>query len=403
MHGVLPGQVSDRLPSIAVGHVQRWLGVVLLCGIVGCSSLPSSPDAQPEILPLKVADHSVGLEDVTFLAPTPELLALDDEMEAFVARYTRDLRSQRGRLNQLHRAIRGNGVLNLQYDPYAEGSAAEAFHRGTVNCLSYANLFVAMAREAGLNARYQWVDVRPRWSRLGERVAVSLHVNVLVRVRDGAEYMADIDPLRPGDITGTRVISDQDAQALYHSNIAMDALSEESLDQAWAHAVRAVQLAPKMGHLWVNLGAVYRRSGQHDAAEQSYLYALQLDSQDRSAMNNLVVLYELQGRADEQAHWQQRIARYQGSNPYYHAWLGDKAGEEGNWPLALTHYQEALSLARDDSRLLYATGLIYHHLEELTAASRLITEAIAHATLRSEIQNYQTQLDVVKREQLARL
>ncbi len=403
MNGVLPTRISPRSLSARASPVQRWLAIAILLGIAACSSLPRPPVSKLEIVPLQLPGHTVGLEDIAFLAPTPDLLALDEEMVAFVAQYTGDLRTQRQRLTHLHSSLTRPGMLDLKYDPFAQGSAVEAFQRGTVNCLSYANLFVAMAREAGLNAQYQWVDIRPLWSRMGKRVAVRLHVNVVVKLRGGAEYMADIDPLEPRDITGTHRISDRDAEALHHSNIAMDALSEERLVPAWGHAVRALQLNPQMAHLWVNLGAVYRAAGQHLQAEKNYLHALRIDPRDRSAMNNLMVLYGLQGRTVEQEHWRQQINRYQASNPYYHAWLGDKAGEADDWRLALKHYQRALTLGSEDSRLLYATGLIYSQLEDYEAASRLITQAIEHATLRKEINSYQIQLAAVKRDHMAGL
>ncbi|MEH6584534.1 MAG: tetratricopeptide repeat protein [Halioglobus sp.] len=388
MHSVLP-QVNTRL--------LRSLVIAALSAIAACTTTAPPPQA---IAPLVLPDRTVQLADVPFLAPRQDLLAMDEEMEAFVQRYTGNLASRRQRLTQLHRSMRSSALLDLEYEPGAEGSAREAYHRGTVNCLSYAHLMVAMAREAGLNARYQWVDVRPTWSRMGERVAVRLHVNVLIKTRVGDEYMADIDPLQPADITGTHLLSDTDAEALYHSNIAMAELAREQLPSAWAHAVRAVQLSPKMSHLRVNLGAVYRHSGQHAEAEQSYLYALQLDGRDRSAMNNLMVLYGMDGREEEHVYWQQRIERYRQSNPYYYAWHGDKAGEAGDWDGALAYYQQALALASGDSNLLYTTGLIHYQLQQYEEASRFIIEAIEHASLRREIDSYQAQLDRVKREQV---
>ena len=401
VNAVLPAQNFPQRLTQVVNRSLRWLSFVLLLAVSACSSLSFSPVAEPEIAPLKLPDRQFELVDVATLAPTPDLLGMDEDMVAFVSRYTGELGSQRQRLQSLHRALSSAGIHDLQYDPFAEGTAAQAFHRGTVNCLSYANLFVAMAREAGLDANYQWVDVRPQWTRMKERVAVRLHVNVVIKLRGTEGYMADIDPLEPRDITGTHKISDRDAAALYHSNIAMDALAEEQLASAWAHAARAVQLSPEMAHLWVNLGAVYRLSGQHEDAEQSYLHALELSPRDRSAMTNLAILYGMQGRLLEQQQWQQQIAHYQKSNPYYHASLGDSSAEQEDWPSALKHYQKALVHGSDDSRLLYATGLIYYHLGDLEAASRLITQAIEHATLRREINSYQIQLEVVQRENLA--
>ena len=65
----------------------------------------------------------------------------------------------------------------------------------------------------------------------------------------------------------------------------------------------ALQLSPQMSHLWVNLGVVYRRADQHQAAEAAYLHALEVDSFDRSAMNNLMVLYDLLDREEEYLYW----------------------------------------------------------------------------------------------------
>ncbi|MFK8046839.1 MAG: tetratricopeptide repeat protein [Halioglobus sp.] len=396
-YGVPSTHICRHCLTLAKGQGRFWFVIVCFQVLAACSILSPTVIPQPDFAPLQLSGSTLTLDAVPDLAPAPDLLAMDEEMKAFVARYASNLGSKRQRLSQLHRAIKSAGLLNIQYEPHAEGTAIEAFHRGSVNCLSYANMMVAMAREAGLDARYQWVDVRPHWSRMGERLAVRLHVNVLVKLNNGEEFMADIDPLQMREITNTRVISDKDAKALYHSNLAMAALAKEQLDTAWAHAVRALQFTPDMPHLWVNLGAVYRGTGQHDAAEESYLHALKLDSTDRSAMNNLIVLYGLDGRDEDQKHWQQQITRYQKANPYFHAWKGDLAGEEGDWSRALRHYQRALVLNPLDSRLLVSTGLIHAKLNELDEAERLITQAIEHATLRIEVENYEFLLKEIKR------
>ncbi|MEH6589962.1 MAG: tetratricopeptide repeat protein [Halioglobus sp.] len=386
---------TPQVPVLAV--------VAVFFVLAGCTSAYNTGDPYPDIVALKTPSTQLGLDQVAQLAPSPDLLALDADMVAFVERYTRGLYSHRQRLINLHSAVKSPALLGLEYDTFAEGTAIESFHSGRVNCLSYAHLFTALAREAGLNAHYQLVDVRPTWSRLGERVAVGLHVNVVIGLRGSKEYMADIDPLAPGDIIGTRRLSDTDALALYHSNLAMADLTEEHLDTAWANAVRAIQLSPSMAHLWVNLGAVYRHAGQYDEAKQSYFYALELNSKDRSAMNNLMVLYALLGDQEQFAIWQSQIERYRSKNPYYHAWLGDKAGESGDWAGALEHYQQAVQLDPGDSYLLYGTGLAHYRLDDFDAASQLLTEAIANARLRSEIDTYRSQLEQVRLDQMAAL
>ncbi len=377
--------------------VPLFLGLLLsACGGIGPARVSDA-----EIPPLQLEDRIVDAGNARQQVATGQLLEVDADMRAFVRRHTQGMASRRQRLVNLHRAVKGGGLLDIRYDPFAEGSASDAFHRGSANCLSYANLMVALAREAGLKANYHWQEVRPEWTRMGEQVAVRLHVNVLVTLPGGEQYMADIDPLESQDVADTRVLSDREAEALYHANLAMSALAEHDLETAYLRAVRAVQLAPEMNHLWVNLGVVYRVAGQQREAEDAYLYALQRDPGDRSAMNNLVVLYELQGRDAERDYWEDRVLRYREKNPYYHATLGDEASAREDWQAALGHYQQAVKLRPEDSRLLYATGLLHYRLGEYAEADRLITDAIGRASRKSDIEVYRLQLQAVRQEQLA--
>jgi Flp pilus assembly protein TadD len=384
------------------------LSVILVLALTACATTRSPTLALAQITPLQFDGRAITVDEISTLAPTPDLLAVDDDMRAFVKTYTEELRSDRQRMHALHQSIKSNAILGVKYAPDAEGNAVDVFHRGTANCLSYAHLLVALAREAGLDANYQWVKVRPQWSRVGERVALRLHVNVTIKLRHGEKFTVDIDPLQPSETTGTRELSDKDAIALYHNNIGMEALARNEVETAWAHAVRALQLSPDMSLLWVNIGAIYRLAGQHEAAEHSYMYALQLNSFERSAMNNLVVLYDLEGREEESKYWSDRVARYRTNNPYYHAWLGDKAGETADWPQALMHYSDALRLSPEDSRLQYAVGLIHYQLGDFDESVSYISKAIDMAieqggTLRSEVARYQIKLDAVRDERLVSL
>lgn len=382
-----------------------WLraAALLSCLLVStaCSTLDGPAVAAGQLPPLVHGGSPVTLAEVASRSPTPDLLALTPEMQAFVARYAPPRGGARQRLLSLHEAVKGQGALGVAYDPVADGTAATVFRTGAANCLSFAHLFVALAREAGLDARYQWLEVRPQWTRLGERVAVRLHVNVMVRMPSGEQFMVDIDPLQSRDIAASKLLEDVDAAALDHNNIAIEALARGDLEVAWIQLARALQLSPGLSHLWVNLGAVYRHAGQFNEAEWSLFQALAIDRADRSAMNNLVVLYGQMGRAEERDYWVDRINRHRDRNPWYHAWLGDRAGEAGDWAAALAHYRVALKLHPDDSALLYATGIIHFRLQQYAAAERLIEQAIAAASLRSDIQGYRAQLEVVRQRQLA--
>ncbi len=397
----MPVRSTGSSYALLVTGYRSLVVIWVLAGLAACASTGSEPVELGRIEPLVLPGERLEVTEIASRVASPDLLRVDARMREFVQLYTGELGSKRQRLHMLHRAVRSPAVLDLQYDPHAEGSAIEVFYRGTANCLSYANLFVALAREAGLEADYQWLEVRPQWTRLGERVAVSLHVNVVVDTARGEQFMADIDPLESRDITGSRRISDNEATALHHNNIAIEALTKEQLGEAWLQLVRALQLSPDLPLLWVNLGAVYRMAGQHDAAESSYLQALALDEQDRSAMTNLVILYDIQGRTAEREQWAERVARYREANPYYHAWLGEEAAAVGEWASAVRHFERALSLEPADSYLMYAAGTASYRLRDYSAARRYLNRAIEAAALISDQERYREQLALVRRDQLA--
>jgi Flp pilus assembly protein TadD len=398
--------------SRVTGPACRWLStlpgqgclacLLLLC-LQACTSVSLPPPDINHLVPLSYQGEITYPDQAVTQAPTPDLLAINDEIREFVARYTQGQRSSRQRLHSLHRAVKSPGTLGIEYDPWAEGGAIEAYRRGSANCLSYASMFVAMARDAGLKAGYQWLEVRPRWSKLGERVAVSLHVNAVVEAGRGEQFMVDIDPLQPRDITGSRRITDQQAQALHHNNVAMAALADTRVREAWLNVVRGLQLAPDLTLLWVNLGAIYREADQYQAAEDSYLYALQLDPADRSAMTNLVILYQLQGREADSARWSGRVAHYRDSNPYFHAWLGEQAAGRDDWASALVHMETALRLSPEDSNLLYTAGVVHYKLGDLDTAQELIGKAIEFATLSRERKDYELQLEALQGQRLVEL
>lgn len=370
---------------------------VLAAALSACGSLVA-PSLDLDSLPALVLDSGKQLPaaDVATASSADPLLLVTPQMHDFVARYAPRETGPRARLLGLHEAVRGAGALGVGYNPAADGSAEQVFASGDANCLSFAHLFVALAREAGLDARYQWLDVRPQWTLVGERLTMRVHVNVMVRMPHGEQFMVDIDPLQPRDIAASRLLVDREAAALHDNNLAMVALAEGNLPVAWKHVVNALRQSPDLPLLWVNLGAIYRQTGQLEAVEWALLQALERDSGERSAMNNLALLYDQTGRSRERDAWLARIQRYRERNPYYLAWRGDMAGESGDWDEALLQYRKALNLQPGDSALLAATGIIHFKLQQYGAAERLLQQAIDAASLSSERREYAAQLERVR-------
>jgi tetratricopeptide (TPR) repeat protein len=400
----LPGASGHSVSLMPHRGFVAWLCLLpLIFNVAGCAVLPQMAFDKAALPPLELDGQLYFPEDVSAELRPRDILATTAEMREFAVLHTTGNNYSRTRLMSLHWAVKSKGMLGMHYDPFAEGTARQAFERGSANCLSYAHMFIALAREVGLDARYQWMEVRPEWHRMGERVMVRLHVNVLVRMRDGSEYTVDIDPLNRTQVAGTRRMSDAEGLALYYNNIAMNALGDERPVDAWRYLVRGLETAPGLSPLWVNLGAIYRYSGQYLAAEQAYFRALDLDKRDRSAINNLVVLYEIQDRIDERDYWLDQLRHYRDQNPYFHANLGDKAMEDGRWDDAYAHYARARSLYPDDGELVYSLGLAEYRRGNQAEAERLILKAIEKAAYTVVKDQYRLQLRSIREEQAAAL
>jgi Flp pilus assembly protein TadD len=376
------------------------LCLVLL--VAGCSNASYSPDLGG-LAPLQQGDQQLSVSAAEKLAPTPDLLALSDEMRDFADRYVMTANSPRQRMHMLHRSLRSSALLGIEYDPEADGTAVQAFERGTANCLTYAHLFVSLARYAGLDARYQSLSLRPEWSRFGTRVSLRQHVNVLVRLRRNEHYMVDIDPVQRDSVADSWLLEDEDAFALYHNNLAMARLRDERIGEAYAQAVKAVSLSPGTDYLWVNLGVIYNRTGQAGAAEQSYLTAISLNPDSRSAMNNLMVMHSNNGDTERADYWEQQVVEHRQRNPYYYIYLGEQAEQAGDFETAVAHYRTAIKRKDSDAEFYFRLGKLYYAMDQRRRSIQFLREAIERSQMVGEREEYQAFLSRIEGRSLAQL
>ncbi len=375
------------------GKILRLAAFALLSLLQACSAnLGPRPDLG-SISPLYQHPGGPNAELAARAVPSPDLLAMSPEMKEFVDRYVRSAPTYRQRLRMLHSSLRANGMLDIDYDPAADGTAREVFESGTANCLSYAHLFVAMARYAGLNANYHMLKLRPEWSRHGDHIALRQHVNVLVKLGPNQKYMVDIDPVRRSAIADSGIIDDVVARGLHYNNLAMTQLFKENLAPAYLNSVRALELSPGTDFLWINLGAIYSRAGNDGASEQAYRSALTLNPASPSAMNNLMVLHERRGETELADHWESQITHHRKRNPYYHAYLGELAQEKGEFQQARRHFQAAIKRKQDDAELYFLLGKVYLDLDLLEQAIESLQLAVDTARLVSRRTAYQALLD----------
>ena len=356
------------------GLLTKRLTVVLVLLCQGCSS------DQVELRDAELLSGRALFGSTVESAPGIDVLAIDDSVRHWArARAPRSL-SATNRLRALLQGMIDDGLLNLSYDALHTQTAQETFVSRRGNCLSFSTLFVALAREVGLDVVFQMVDIPPTFSATGETVLLNSHINVLVQnvFTNGKFRRMHIVDFNSAEYNGnydTTVVSDDYALSLYHGNLAVEALSANDSRLAFRHLKRALEMSPDVPGLWVNLGVLYARAGHTERAALAYARALTIDDGYRSALVNLARLARDQNDQERLRYYERRIERHLAINPYYHLQDARTALAQGRLEQAGKHIATAISLKDDEHQFHDLAARIYLAQGRLDLARRSLKTA----------------------------
>ncbi len=324
------------------------LAFALAALISGCAAVDVTPQVRyaPEVL------DGTGLFG-HFVEPAPEQnpLAMSPQMRKFVAEEVGSSSFPHRRFRRLMNKLEKQGFFANPYDQSATFSAAQTFESKKGNCIAYTNLFIALAREANLDARYQKVHVPPKWEMSSGLLLRVNHINVYVGgVRLPAatsdEINVDFNSVRPADDSRKEIISDAHAASMFYANLAIDHMREADYERAFAYLKRAALTSGRNPDVWTNLGALYSTLGHEDFAEQAYRVARRIDDKDQAAIAGLAKVLRKQGRTGEAEALAALVISYQRVNPYYHYAIAEQAYSEGAFDQALIAINRAIKLKR---------------------------------------------------------
>ena len=281
---------------------------------------------------------------------------LDDDMRAFVAASIGSAVDPRVKLRRLFDGMKRDGLFALVYSGVETRTVRETFRERRGNCLSFTMMFVALAREAGLDVKYQLVDVPPTWSAETELIVVRSHVNAVVKTGFDSSAVVDFNLFDAKSGYSRRDVADDYVLGLFYSNVGAESLIDKDYELAFRHLRESATVAPRSVAAWVNLGALYSRQGSSDYAEAAYLHALAIEPNNRSALNNLARLYTARGDVALAEIYAQRVRRYQDTNPYFHYSLARDAYVNGRLDEALDEIHRALRLKRDEPEFYLLQG-----------------------------------------------
>jgi len=344
------------------------IGVVAMAMLL--ASCGTAPLRQPDF-PALLGHEVTAIEDAEWLDMTPE-------MKTFVEEYSRPDHARHSRAWALAYAALDPYILDFSYDPRQTLTAAEAFQQRRGNCLTFSALFVAMARDAGLDARFQEVIIPPKWSAVNDTLLVSKHVNAMVSDKR-RNYVIDVSRRQTSGRDIIRQLSDREALAQYYNNLGADALVREDLGLAYAYFVKALEVRPGLAYVWSNAGVVLRRNGQTDDAIFAYRTALQYDPDHAVALNNLHTIYTEDGDLEGAAALAGRVERNRRKNPYYLLHLAEVATEEQRWPDAIELLDRAIRIDDKEYRFHYALAQALYQAGKVEVAQVSLDRARALA------------------------
>jgi FimV-like protein len=313
-----------------------------------------------------------------FAVPDEDPFKVNEEMVRFLE--TNINRSGDGlqQLRNLVRVVFEENALGFKYDSVTR-TAIDTFNTRRGNCMSFTFLFLALARELGFDARLREVDVAPVWSRTGGFTTLVGHVNVGIHV--GSQwYVVDLFPTVNRIELGGRLVSDARALAHFFNNRGVDSLAKGELTEAIEYFHKSLAADSTVGSVWCNLGVALNNARMYEEAEESYKKALQLDSGDMVAMNDIAALYERMGRDNDSKRWLDKARKFRQRNPYYHYSLGVQAYDSGNFPASVNHFKEAIKRKGTEHNFYLGLARAYLKMGDTNKARECLQTALKYAT-----------------------
>lgn len=373
----------------------RILRLLCLLPALMLGACASTRTAAPSDAQLSYVLGGAGLAHADFGAlPDPDqLLSLDAGMRRFAHEVTRDAGSQYARMNALAQAFSSPERLGLRYRADLTLAPNEAFAQRSVNCLSYTMLFVAMAREVGVAARFNQVLIPPIWDFSNEgRYVLYQHVNARVGDSDLRYTVIDVSGENIDSSYEHRRMTDREALAQFYNNRAFE-LRTQSPELGLGYLLRALSLEPQQAYLWSNLAEMYLSLGVPQAAAVAVRRAIELDVRHFPAYGTAVAVYDALGDHRQVRLYRARAEYFQNQNPYYHYDKAVAALKRTQPREAVAELRRAIALYPREPRFFYALGIALAKLGETGAAEQSIELALTLTQDGAQAQRYRSKLD----------
>ncbi len=363
---------------------------------LGCASGAKSIDGDAIAPELLLAGVPLGaVQAAPTLVDDREVLAVSAEMRDFLSSSVHHKAASKVKFQELIDAIVSARAFGLEFDEVTR-TAAETFRLRRGNCLSFSNMFVAMAREVGLEAAFQEVDIPPDWTERNDTFVLNGHINVTVDLGPGGIKAVDFNV---GDFRSSydrRIISDTRALAHFFNNLGVERLQAGDTAAAGAYFRKAIVENDRgFSPAWTNLGTLFLRQGYPAYAEAAYLQAVSANRNDEVAMSNLANLYELQGDSARAAFFRDQVVSHRNQNPFYRYYLARREYWEQNYDEAIKNLKYAILKKRNEAQFYRLLGMSYLKIGDEPAARRWLARAERVAATQAEKLSSAAEIDTL--------
>lgn len=372
----------------------RYSSLVLLLALTqfaGCASTGTSIGRDVSTREWLLSGAALaGYAGDTVLPGQDEIMFMDDSMKRLVEQAVAGQATARGKVRAMLDAIIKPSGLGLEYDPSASFTAREAFVERRANCMSFTLMVVAMLRHVGVETSFNVVEVPLLGDMRDESTLVFYkHINAIVQFPfDAGRAVVDLD-LDAYDVNyEQRVITDAAAVAQYYNNRAMEFLQQGNTRAAFPYLVKALTIEPEQSYFWSNLGALYQRSGNLQAAREAFEVALEENSNDLVAMSNAARLYAFLGETKRAEVLTRRVEHFRAHNPYYRYLLAVTAFRVSDYETARRELTEAIRLHKQEHLFHFLLGAVYEKLGMHEAALQSVNTALTLTTDEKQLARY---------------
>lgn len=378
--------------------MRRFLALLITLLLTACASAPPVPvgtvfDDSLFAAPLQPVDRS-------------QVFALSDAMKRYLdVDLAAEVRSK-GERAALAQALLDSRSLKLEYDTALTRTASQAFDARAGNCLSLVIMSSALARHLGMPVQYHSVFVEETWSRAGNLLVSSGHVNVTLNNRlgggknlrfDAVEAVTiDFDPPLPGQRQHSRVITESTVVAMFMNNRSAESLAAGRIDDAYWWSRAAIEAEPTFLTAYNTLAVVYLRRGALVQAERVLTQLVDLEPANAAALSNLVGVYVAQGRPEQAQAVRERLASVEPAPPFHYFHRGLEALKKRDYAQAKAMFQKEVSRSAYYHEFHFGLAMALLGLGEYDEARRQLALAKDSSTRAADRALYAGKLERMK-------